>query len=190
MAKPQQVVRVYEVDPDTGAERETALGGPAAAIQTFIQEQIGFVGRVMSGYESMARLTADANAELREEIRSVRESRRKDTETHIQLVRTLESLLSEQHERELASERAKARMAIESKMADEALALGPVVIKRLAGIKLTEGMPDTMKSFLRTVTPEQLDIESGTIKLEPGQLAALGEIVQELADAEEKGAKP
>lgn len=186
MAKTQQVVRIVEVDPDTGAERETALGGPAAAIQTFIQEQIGFVGRVMSGYESMARLTADANAELREELRAVRESRREDTETHIRLVKTLESLLSEQHERELASERQKARMAIESRLADEAMALGPVVVKRLAGIKLTEGMPDSIKGFLRTIDPGQLDMETGTIKLEPGQLAALAEIMSDVADEEPK----
>jgi len=103
---------------------------------------------------------------------------------------TMESMLSKKQERDIELREAETKQKLLSDAAEKAMVLMPVVINKLMG---KEVMPapsmndELLKSFLSTITPEQLD---GLTKiLKPEQAMVVLELYQKLMNVE-AGALP
>lgn len=109
----------------------------------------------------------------------------------VQTIDVLESLLSKKQERELEIKRAEAKQAMLSDAFDKVMTLAPIVVAKIAGKGVVPGAESPLevqiKGLLETITPDQFEALTGTLK--PEQQMALAEIYTGLQEAEKKRAE-
>lgn len=123
-----------------------------APVVAFVRSQMSFVNRLMTGYESMARKSTDMVDMLSARLDSAERSRERQARIHIDMLEAYESLLNDQHARDLKSKESAHRQHLAEDVTSELKALVPLLTKKLARIPLApseqgNGMADLLSSL-------------------------------------------
>lgn len=109
----------------------------------------------------------------------------------LETVQLMESLLSRKQERDLEVQRAQSKETMLRDAFDKIMTLAPIVVAKFAGKGAIPGVESPMevqiKGLLETITPDQFEQLTGTLK--PEQQFALAEIYQGLQASEKKRAE-
>lgn len=102
-------------------------------------------------------------------------------EKHAQTIQVYEALLSERHVRELASKEHELKVRAWGELADKANLLLPVVVNKLAGVRIlpepATAMTEMLGSFMESITPEQFQKLQGV--LSPDQFIVVCNLIEE-----------
>lgn len=152
---------------------------------------VKFMGRLMTGYETMARMVTASNETLRQELHSLRAHERTIEERRMAALEAEEDAKTQRHERELAAERAKRRLILEADIMGDVKALLPVVVNKFAGkALLAESDKQTLKAFYESLSEEEsMRIMGALAPAKQAALMAMFKDVGESGDEEPKDDK-
>lgn len=170
-------------------------GGDGDELDTESPNAKGLTAQLMRHNEALMRTTMMGITQI---IGTLQRQVSKQSETIEKLVQekfdnldTMEQLLGKKQERELEMREAETKQKLLTDAAEKAMALMPIVVSKLTG-KALPGAPtandELLKTFLSTITPEQLD--KLTSILSPEQTMVVLELYQKLNPQTEAGALP
>lgn len=166
--------------------------GAEAPINVFVREQLGFVARLMTGYEGMARKQVEMVDMLSERLDSSEKSRERQAQIHIDMLEAYEGLINERHDRDIRSRESEQRQKLAEDVTSELKSLMPLVIKKLTRTPLSPGDAGSgLKDLLASLQGDQLDsVMSGKpVAFSLAQRELLIQIAAEEAEKEEKKEK-
>lgn len=145
-----------------------------------------FVSRLMAGYEAAHRRVIEMYELQGRRLQDADTATARAIEMQLKMAAELEDLISRRHERELATEHARARAQALGDITRDVRAIAPLALKKLLGVPLTGNDSHGLQDLLTTLSPEQLDgvMTSGELKLSPAQQQALVHVLGSLAQKE------
>ncbi len=176
----QSTGRALSISLEAGAEGESP-------VNVFVREQLGFVARLMTGYESMARKQVEIVDMLSARLDSAEKSRERQAQIHVDMLEAYESLINERHDRDLRTRESAQRQALAEDMTGELKALVPLVVKKLTRTPLTPGDAGSgIKDLVASLQGEQLDslVTGKPVTFSLAQRELIVQIAGEEADKE------
>ena len=157
--------------------------------------KVGITSQLMRHQEAIFRTAVMSNSQvvgtLMRQNQVLADMVEKFMQDRVQTIDVLEQMMSRKQERDLEVQRSTAKQAMLQDAFEKLMTLAPIVVAKIAGKGTMPGAESALevqiKGLLETITPDQFDALSGTLK--PEQQMALAELYQGLQDAEKKRAE-
>lgn len=159
-----------------------------AALVAILSEQRKLNERMFAHAETAWRRLESQNDMLQAQVKVSYETTERALKMQVELAAQHENLLSQRHERDLASSLAQQKQSMIADLMSSLQALVPLGAKQLMGIKLTGNDSHGLQDLLKAFTPEQIEelVTTGKLTLNDAQRMLLVAIFQDLAEQERK----